>query len=75
MAELCQRIDALEHVVARASCDLNSLEIAVDNAEAVLGGHATVSERILGIFNPLSLFVSTTETLLICNNHFSCLKK
>ncbi|XP_057335214.1 biogenesis of lysosome-related organelles complex 1 subunit 4-like [Microplitis mediator] len=56
LLELCKRIDALEHVVARANIDLTNLEAAVDTAEIELGVSTTVSDRLLGIFNPLSLF-------------------
>ncbi|XP_034933681.1 biogenesis of lysosome-related organelles complex 1 subunit 4 [Chelonus insularis] len=60
LMELCRRIDALEHVVARASIDLTNLEAAVDNAEAELGANTTVSDRLRGIFSPLSFFRSKT---------------
>ncbi|CAD6208194.1 GSCOCG00010447001-RA-CDS [Cotesia congregata] len=63
LMELCKRIDALEHVVARANIDLTNLEAAVDTAEVELGVSTTVSDRLLGIFNPLSLFKSKSETL------------
>lgn len=56
MTSLCKRIDALEHVVAMANMNLSSLETAVDKAEAELG----VSDRLFGILNPLSFFVSIT---------------
>lgn len=56
MTSLCRRIDALEHVVAMANMNLSSLEAAVDKAEAELG----VSDRLFGILNPLSFFVSIT---------------
>lgn len=55
---LFKRIDALEHVVAKASVDLTNLEVAVDTAETELGSYSTVSDRLFGILNPLSLFVS-----------------
>ncbi|XP_011315480.1 biogenesis of lysosome-related organelles complex 1 subunit 4 isoform X2 [Fopius arisanus] len=61
LMELCKRIDALEHVVARASIDLVSLEAAVEAAEAELGASTTVSDRLFGIFNPLSLFKSKNQ--------------
>ncbi|XP_015126657.1 biogenesis of lysosome-related organelles complex 1 subunit 4 [Diachasma alloeum] len=61
LMELCKRIDALERVVARASVDLVSLETAVEAAEAELGGNATVSDRLFGILNPLSLFKSKNQ--------------
>lgn len=61
---LCKRIDALEHVVARANVDLTALETAVDNAEAELGG-VGMSDRLLGMLNPIShLFVSFSENFL-----------
>ena len=56
MAILRNRIDALEHIVAMANMNLSTLEAAVDKAEADLG----VSDRLFGILNPLSFFVSTT---------------
>lgn len=55
LADLNERIDALEHVVAVANINLNALEAAVDKAEAELG----VSDRLFGMLNPLSFFVST----------------
>lgn len=55
MADLRKRIDALEHVVAMANMNLNALEAAVDKAEGELG----VSDRLFGMLNPLSFFVST----------------
>lgn len=55
MTNLRKRIDALEHVVAMANMNLNTLEAAVDKAEAELG----VSDRLFGMLNPLSFFVST----------------
>lgn len=54
MSDLRKRIDALEHVVAMANVNLSALEAAVDKAEAELG----VSDRLFGILNPLSFFVS-----------------
>ncbi|XP_011141187.1 biogenesis of lysosome-related organelles complex 1 subunit 4 isoform X2 [Harpegnathos saltator] len=52
MANLRKRIDALEHVVAMANMNLNTLEAAVDKAEAELG----VSDRLFSMLNPLSFF-------------------
>ncbi|XP_011060502.1 PREDICTED: biogenesis of lysosome-related organelles complex 1 subunit 4 [Acromyrmex echinatior] len=57
MATLRNRIDALEHIVAMANMNLNTLEAAVDKAEADLG----VSDRLFGILNPLSFFKKTHE--------------
>jgi hypothetical protein len=54
MGTLRRRIDALEHVVAIANMNLSTLETAVDKAEAELG----VSDRLFGMLNPLSFFVS-----------------
>lgn len=54
MATLRRRIDALEHVVAIANMNLSTLEAAVDKAEAELG----TSDRLFGMLNPLSFFVS-----------------
>lgn len=59
MTSLCKRIDALEHVVAMANINLSSLEAAVDKAEAELG----VSDRLFGILNPLSFFVSIIQRI------------
>lgn len=56
MTTFRKRIDALEHVVAMANMNLSTLEAAVDKAEADLG----VSDRLFGMLNPLSFFVSTT---------------
>lgn len=56
MTSLCRRIDALEHVVAMANMNLSSLETAIDKAETELG----ISDRLFGILNPLSFFVSIT---------------
>lgn len=61
MTSLCKRIDALEHVVAMANMNLSSLETAVDKAEAELG----VSDRLFGILNPLSFFVSITWRIFL----------
>jgi len=57
MATLRRRIDALEHVVAIANMNLSTLEAAVDKAEAELG----VSDRLFGMLNPLSFFVSIID--------------
>ncbi|EFN83379.1 Protein cappuccino-like protein [Harpegnathos saltator] len=57
MANLRKRIDALEHVVAMANMNLNTLEAAVDKAEAELG----VSDRLFSMLNPLSFFKKTQE--------------
>jgi len=56
MKSIRRRIDALEHVVAMANMNLNTLEAAVDKAETELG----VSDRLFGMLNPLSFFVSIT---------------
>lgn len=50
---LCERIDTLESVVARANVDLTALEAAVETAEAEL-----VTDSKFGMLNPLSFFVS-----------------
>lgn len=55
VTNLCRRIDALEHVIAMANVNLTTLEAAVDNAEAELG----ISDRLFGMLNPLSFFVSS----------------
>lgn len=57
MADLCKKIDALEHVVAMANMNLNTLEAAMDKAEAELG----VSDRLFGMLNPLSFFKKPQE--------------
>lgn len=54
VSNLCRRIDALEHVIAMANVNLSTLEAAVDNAESELG----ISDRLFGMLNPLSFFVS-----------------
>lgn len=51
---LSRRIDALEHVIAMINVNLTTLEAAVDNAEAELG----ISDRLFGMLNRLSFFVS-----------------
>lgn len=65
LLDLCRRIDALDHVVARACIDLTNLETAVETAENELGKCSTVSDRLFGILNPLSLFVSEISLLII----------
>lgn len=57
VVNLCRRIDALEHVIALANVNLTTLETAVENAEAELG----ISDRLFGILNPLSFFVSSSK--------------
>ncbi|XP_032668392.1 biogenesis of lysosome-related organelles complex 1 subunit 4 [Odontomachus brunneus] len=59
MATLRKRIDALEHVVAMANMNLNTLEAAIDKAEAELG----VSDRLFGMLNPLSFFKKVQESI------------
>lgn len=59
MTSLCKRIDALEHLVAMVNINLSSLEAAVDKAEAELG----ISDRLFGILNPLSFFVSIIQRI------------
>lgn len=51
---LSRRIDALEHVIAMINVNLTTLEAAVDNAETELG----ISDRLFGMLNRLSFFVS-----------------
>ncbi|XP_078052506.1 biogenesis of lysosome-related organelles complex 1 subunit 4 isoform X2 [Augochlora pura] len=60
IANLCRRIDALEHVIAMANVNLTSLEAAVENAEAELG----ISDGLFGMLNPLSFFKKSQEPLL-----------
>lgn len=60
MTSIRKRIDALEHVVAMANMNLNTLEAAVDKAEAELG----VSDRLFGMLNPLSFFKKTQEPVV-----------
>ncbi|XP_043277186.1 biogenesis of lysosome-related organelles complex 1 subunit 4 isoform X2 [Venturia canescens] len=61
LSSLCKRIDALEHIVARANVDLTALETAVETAEAELGG-VGVSDRILGMLNPISHLFKSKNT-------------
>ncbi|KOC59958.1 Protein cappuccino like protein [Habropoda laboriosa] len=60
IANLCRRIDALEHVIAMVNVNLTTLEAAVDNAEAELG----ISDRLFGMLNPLSFFKKTQEPVI-----------
>ncbi|KAK0084561.1 hypothetical protein PV325_006790 [Microctonus aethiopoides] len=68
LLDLCRRIDALEHVVARACIDLTNLETAVETAENELGKCSTVSDRLFGILNPLSLFKSRNSEVSIASS-------
>ena len=54
ITNLNKRVDALEHVIAMINVNLTTLEAAVDNAEAELG----ISDRLFGMLNRLSFFVS-----------------
>ncbi|XP_012269824.2 biogenesis of lysosome-related organelles complex 1 subunit 4 isoform X1 [Athalia rosae] len=54
---LCRRIDALEHVLARVNVNLDSLETAVEAAEADLG----VPDSLLSKLIPLSFFKKNQE--------------
>lgn len=75
VSKLCKRIEALEHVIAMANVNLTTLEAAVDNAEAELG----ISDRLFGMLNPLSFFVSYNciydSNYRICKLIVTCFRK